>query len=148
MLPGLPQRRSFDYIRHGTIDLFAALHTATRQGDLQLPTSPGPSRSRHGRCDLFQVSSRRRRPDQPAGLTAGLARSRRLGPIERGAKLVPAMPRQGLGYRHADEGVTEDIALGVFYQNPHLQCPVQGVEECRIGDRGRKCGRSGAELSE
>jgi hypothetical protein len=29
MLPGLPQRRSFDYIRHGTIDLFAALRTAT-----------------------------------------------------------------------------------------------------------------------
>jgi transposase len=29
MLPGVPERRSFDYIRHGTIDLFAALNTAT-----------------------------------------------------------------------------------------------------------------------
>ncbi len=31
MLPGVPERRSFDYVRHGTIDLFAALNTATGQ---------------------------------------------------------------------------------------------------------------------
>ena len=29
MMPGTPERRSFDYERHGTIDLFAALNTAT-----------------------------------------------------------------------------------------------------------------------
>ena len=29
MLPGVPERRSQDYVRHGTIDLFAALNTAT-----------------------------------------------------------------------------------------------------------------------
>ena len=29
MLPGVPERRSFDYDRHGTIDLFAALNIAT-----------------------------------------------------------------------------------------------------------------------
>src|SRR5882672_12649195 len=29
MIPGLPERRSHDYVRHGTIDLFAALNTAT-----------------------------------------------------------------------------------------------------------------------
>jgi len=29
MMPGTPQRRSHDYIRHGTVDLFAALDTAT-----------------------------------------------------------------------------------------------------------------------
>lgn len=29
MMPGVPERRPFDYIRHGTIDLFAALNTAT-----------------------------------------------------------------------------------------------------------------------
>jgi transposase len=29
MMPGVPERRSFDYVRHGTIDLFAALDTAT-----------------------------------------------------------------------------------------------------------------------
>src|SRR6266702_2926548 len=29
MLPGIPERRSHDYVRHGTIDLFAALNTAT-----------------------------------------------------------------------------------------------------------------------
>jgi hypothetical protein len=29
MLPGVPERRSFDYVRHGTIDLFAALNTAS-----------------------------------------------------------------------------------------------------------------------
>jgi hypothetical protein len=29
MMPGVPKRRSFDYVRHGTIDLFAALNIAT-----------------------------------------------------------------------------------------------------------------------
>jgi transposase len=29
MMPGVPERRSFDYRRHGTVDLFAALNTAT-----------------------------------------------------------------------------------------------------------------------
>jgi transposase len=29
MIPGAPERRSFDYVRHGTVDLFAALNTAT-----------------------------------------------------------------------------------------------------------------------
>jgi len=29
MIPGTPERRSFDYVRHGTVDLFAALDTAT-----------------------------------------------------------------------------------------------------------------------
>ena len=29
MIPGVPERRSFDYERHGTVDLFAALNTAT-----------------------------------------------------------------------------------------------------------------------
>jgi transposase len=29
MIPGTPERRSFDYVRHGTVDLFAALNTST-----------------------------------------------------------------------------------------------------------------------
>ena len=29
MMPWVPERRSHDYLRHGTIDLFAALNTAT-----------------------------------------------------------------------------------------------------------------------
>jgi DDE superfamily endonuclease len=29
MIPGVPERRSHDCVRHGTIDLFAALNTAT-----------------------------------------------------------------------------------------------------------------------
>ncbi|MEU5339629.1 MULTISPECIES: IS630 family transposase [unclassified Streptomyces] len=29
MVPGTPERRSFDYVRHGTVDLFAALNTTT-----------------------------------------------------------------------------------------------------------------------
>ena len=29
MMPGVPERRSFDYVRHGTVDLFAALNVAT-----------------------------------------------------------------------------------------------------------------------
>jgi transposase len=31
MLPGVPERRSHDHVRHGTIDPFAALNTATGQ---------------------------------------------------------------------------------------------------------------------
>ncbi|GAA2733825.1 IS630 family transposase [Actinocorallia aurantiaca] len=31
VLPGTPERRSFDYVRHGTVDLFAALDIATGQ---------------------------------------------------------------------------------------------------------------------
>ena len=29
MMPGVPERRSHDYVRHGTTDLFAALNIAT-----------------------------------------------------------------------------------------------------------------------
>lgn len=29
--PGLPQRRTHDYVRHGTTSLFASLHTAPRE---------------------------------------------------------------------------------------------------------------------
>ncbi len=29
MSPGVPERRSFDYVQHGTVDLFAALDIAT-----------------------------------------------------------------------------------------------------------------------
>jgi DDE superfamily endonuclease len=29
MIPGVPERRSFDYVQHGTVDLFAALNIAT-----------------------------------------------------------------------------------------------------------------------
>jgi hypothetical protein len=29
LLPGVPERRGFDYVRHATVDLFAALNTAT-----------------------------------------------------------------------------------------------------------------------
>ena len=29
MIPGTPERRSFDYVRHGTVDLFAAIDVAT-----------------------------------------------------------------------------------------------------------------------
>ena len=42
MIPGVPERRSHDYVRHGTIDLFAALNTATGEGDRQaVRAAPG-----------------------------------------------------------------------------------------------------------
>ena len=37
MIPGTPERRSHDYVRHGTIDLFAALNTATGKVIGKLP---------------------------------------------------------------------------------------------------------------
>jgi transposase len=61
MLPGTPERRSHDYVRHGTIDLFAALNTATGKvigklsaqhraidfrdfpGEIDRQTEPGPA---------------------------------------------------------------------------------------------------------
>ncbi len=53
MMPGVPERRSFDYERHGTVDLFAALNTATGKvigkaacpaPGRGLPRLPGPDR--------------------------------------------------------------------------------------------------------
>ena len=37
MIPGVPERRSHDYVRHATIDLFAALNTATGKVIGKLP---------------------------------------------------------------------------------------------------------------
>jgi transposase len=37
MIPGVPERRSRDYVRHGTVDLFAALSTATGKVTGKLP---------------------------------------------------------------------------------------------------------------
>ena len=45
MLPGTPERRSCDYERHGTIDLFAALNTATGKVIGRCPPSTGPPAS-------------------------------------------------------------------------------------------------------
>ena len=45
MIPGVPERRSFDYTRHGTIDLFAALNTATGKVIGSCPPSTGRSTS-------------------------------------------------------------------------------------------------------
>ena len=63
MQPGLPERRTHDYNRHGTTTLFAALEIATGQGHCTVPAAaPAPgvpalpqggraglSRRRHGR---------------------------------------------------------------------------------------------------
>ena len=45
MMPGVPERRSFDYVRHGTIDLFAALNIATGKVISKLSPSTGRSTS-------------------------------------------------------------------------------------------------------
>ena len=41
MIPGAPGRRSFGYVRHGTVDLFAALNTAAGKGHRQA-AGPAP----------------------------------------------------------------------------------------------------------
>ena len=45
MLPGMPERRTHDYKRHGTTSLFAALDVATGRviGKCYRPTGPGSS---------------------------------------------------------------------------------------------------------
>jgi transposase len=71
MIPGTPERRSFDYVRHGTIDLFAALNTATGKviGKLsaqhravdfrdfldEIDRQTGPGLAIHVICDNFSA---------------------------------------------------------------------------------------------
>ena len=58
MLPGTPERRSFDYERHGTIDLFAALNTATGK-------VIGRLSAQHRAVDLRDFLDEERRPGRP-----------------------------------------------------------------------------------
>src|SRR5713101_4819473 len=51
MMPGVPERRSFDYVRHGTIDLFAALNIATG-------TVTGKTSARHAAGDFTDFLDR------------------------------------------------------------------------------------------
>jgi len=51
MLPGVPERRSFDYVRHGTIDLFAALNIATGKVISKLSAHTDPALAVHVICD-------------------------------------------------------------------------------------------------
>ncbi len=44
MMPGTPERRTHDYVRHGTTTLFAALDVAT--GKVIAHTAPPPPRTR------------------------------------------------------------------------------------------------------
>ena len=76
MRPGNPERRSHDYIRHGTIDLFAALETATgkvigacsaQHRAERVPGLPGPDRPKdepglaiHLICDNYGTHNPRR----------------------------------------------------------------------------------------
>ena len=63
MQPGLPERRSHDYVRHGTTTLFAALEIATGR-------SPAPCKPRHRHQEflafLKQVATRLPRPTRAA----------------------------------------------------------------------------------
>ena len=69
LLPGTPERRSHDYVRHGTIDLYAALNLATGVVTHQL-TAPPPG---HRVPEVPQPH----RPHRPAGAD----RSRRAGQL-------------------------------------------------------------------
>jgi hypothetical protein len=41
MMPGMPERRTHDYLRHGITTLFAALDVATGGDRLDPPPTPG-----------------------------------------------------------------------------------------------------------
>ena len=56
MMPGLPERRTHDYVRHGITTLFAALDVAT--GEVYRIDSPPPPRHR-----VHEVPDQARRPD-------------------------------------------------------------------------------------
>ena len=76
MMPGVPERRSHDYVRHGTIDLFAALNTAT--GKVSCPPSTGrglPPADRpadRARCHRLRQPVRHTPPDVALPASAAL----------------------------------------------------------------------------
>src|SRR5882762_7069674 len=66
MIPGAPERRSFDYVRHGTVDLFAALNTATGK-------VIGKLSARHRAVDFATSSMRSTGRPSPAWLSMSSA---------------------------------------------------------------------------
>ncbi len=55
MIPGVPERRSFDYVRHGTVDLFAAEHRHGQGDHETVRPTPGRRLPRLPRRDRPQT---------------------------------------------------------------------------------------------
>src|SRR6266568_9649086 len=95
MIPGVPERRSHDYERHGTVDLFAALNTATG-------TVIGKTSARQRGAGLHRVPRRDRPPGRtrPGGPSDLRQPFRAQGPcgqeVAAGAPEVPAALHPGV----------------------------------------------------
>ena len=63
MIPGVPERRSHDYVRHGTIDLFAALNIADGTVISQLSAA-------HRAVEFREFLDADRPADRPAAWTS------------------------------------------------------------------------------
>ena len=87
MLPGVPERRSFDCVRHGTIDLFAALNIATG-------TVMGQVSAQHQAVDLHDFLDQIDRQTDP-GLAVHVDVRRPLHPQGAGGAAIAPRPAPG-----------------------------------------------------
>ena len=88
MIPGVPERRSFDYVRHGTVDLFAALNIATGKVIGKLSAQ---HRAVDFRDFLDQIDRQATRPDGPRDLRQPLhLQSTRGAPLAAGPPALRA----------------------------------------------------------
>ena len=104
MQPGLPERRTHDYVRHGTTTLFAALNIAT--GTVTARCQP---RHRHQEFLRFLKQVARAYPDQRAASGDGQLRRPQAGRDPRLAGRQPA----GAGALHPDLGVVDEPGRSV-----------------------------------
>ena len=92
MIPGVPGRRSRDYVRHGTIDLSAALDTATGKVIGQCPRQPLPAHTENftrTRPSPDEYGCRRNHGPGPVDGQVGLATPLRHSLESASARSVP-----------------------------------------------------------
>ena len=128
MQPGLPERRTHDYVRHGTTTLFAALEIATGQGHRALPAAapaPGvPARSSN------RSPTPTRRPGELHLVMDNYAAHKRVE-IQRLARREPADPRA----LHPDLRVLDEPRRGLVR---HHRTPSHPPRHLRLRPRPQR----------
>ena len=118
MIPGVPERRSHDYVRHGTIDLFAALNTATGKVIGKLSAQHRAVDFR----DFLEEIDRQVEPGRLVDLRLGHARDEHLDRVLQGHQ-APAPARRGRQLAQSvREIVRRGISAGQLVMNLGSQC--------------------------